>query len=156
MMAAPKGNQYALGNDGGRPTLYDDKYCKDIIDYFSKPAVNVGYKKEYNKDGSLKCEIPFELAAQYPTLQRYAHNVGVCHSTLLDWCKHNKEFAQAYARAKQLQEDIVLTNGMSNQFNSQFAQFILKNHFNYKDKTEVEQNTTIQISLANDLKYLGD
>ncbi len=137
-MAAPKGNKYAVGNNGGAPTKYRSEYCKQIIEYFTVQPQQVVYKKTYYADGGIKSEEPVVLPEQLPTFQKFADSIGVHVSTLLEWTEVHVEFSQAYARAKQLQEHIWLVNGMSNLYNSQFAQFFGKNCLGYKDKTEQE------------------
>lgn len=141
-MAAPKGNKYALGNKGGRPTIYKPEYCAEIVDYFKKEPFVTMYKKEYHKDGTLKSEIPILTANEFPTFQGFADKIGVHVDTLREWAGKHKEFSDAYARAKQLQEQIWLINGMQNLYNSQFAQFFGKNCLGYKDKQEIDQNVS--------------
>lgn len=146
-MGAPKGNKYAVGNKGGRPTLYKPEYCEQIIEYFKREPVNVLYKREYYKDGTLKTEIPILTAAEFPTIEGFAESIEVHKDTVYQWVKDNKEFSDAFSRAKQIQEQIWLVNGMQNLYNSQFAQFFGKNCLGYKDKMEVEQKgeSTIEI-----------
>jgi hypothetical protein len=125
-------------SNAGAPTKYKEEYCQGIIDYFTVQPQQVVYKKSYFADGTLKSEEPVTLPAQLPTFQGYADTIGVHIDTLNEWCKIHEEFSESYARAKQLQEKIWLVNGMSNLYNSQFAQFFGKNCLGYKDKTEVE------------------
>jgi hypothetical protein len=125
-------------SNAGAPTKYKPEYCQGIIDYFTVEPQQVVYKKEYFQNGTLKSEVPIVLPEQLPTFQGYADNIGVHIDTLNEWCKIHEEFSEAYARAKQLQEKVWLINGMSNLYNSQFAQFFGKNCLGYRDKTEVE------------------
>lgn len=137
-MAAAIGNQYAVGNCGGRPTDYKVEYCDMIIEHFTIQPQQTVYKKTYYADGAIKSEEPVILPEQFPTFQKFADTIGVTVSTLWEWEKKYDEFSKAYARAKQLQENIWLVNGMSNLYNSQFAQFFGKNCLGYKDRTETE------------------
>jgi hypothetical protein len=122
----------------GRPTVYDEKYCDMIIDYFTVQPQQTVYKKTYYADGGLKSEEPVVLPEQLPTFQKFADSIGVHIDTLHEWKDKHEEFSEAYARAKQLQEHIWLVNGMSNLYNAQFAQFFGKNCLGYKDKSEVD------------------
>lgn len=130
-------------NKGGRPTKYKEDYCQAIIDYFDIPPQQTVYKKTYFSDGTLKSEDPITLPAQFPTLQGFAHSIGVDKDTLLNWGEKHQEFFGALTRAKELQEKIWLVNGMGGQYNAQFAQFFGKNCLGYKDKQEVENKVTI-------------
>lgn len=128
--------------DVGRPTKYKAEYCESIVKYFDIPPQQVVYKESFFPDGTLKSNDPITLASQFPTLQGYAHSIDVHVDTMIEWCKEYKEFSEAYARAKQMQERVWLINGMSGLYNSQFAQFFGKNCLGYVDKTEQDINVT--------------
>lgn len=138
---------------GGRPTKYKPEFCDMIIKYFDKPPTREIYKTEYNKDGSIKSEIPIMVPAEFPTFQGFAHSINVNMDSLSEWIKVHPEFSVAYAHAKQIQESIWLQNGMSGLYNSQFAQFFGKNCLGYKDRAEVEinpdQDGVIKVSFVN-------
>jgi len=125
-------------NLGGRPTKYQPEYCQDIINYFEREPFTTMYKKEYFNNGELKSETPILTANEFPTFQGFAHKISVNIDTLHQWKEDYPEFSEAYAHAKQLQEQVWLVNGMQNLYNSQFAQFFGKNCLGYKDKTETE------------------
>ena len=127
----------------GRPSKYKPEYCEDIVKYFEVPPQQVIYKESYFPDGKLKSKDPITLACQLPTLQGYANSIKVHVDTMIEWCKEHKEFSEAYARAKQLQEQIWLINGMSGLYNSQFAQFFGTNCLGYKTKVEQDINANI-------------
>jgi hypothetical protein len=138
----------------GRPTTYQKEYCEQIVEHFQKEPFTVLYKEEYHKDGELKCKTPILTANEFPTFQGFADKIGVHIDTLHEWKDKHKEFSEAYARAKQMQEHIWLINGMQNLYNSQFAQFFGKNCLGYKDKVEVDQNNTgeLQVVFSSDLE----
>jgi hypothetical protein len=121
---------------GGRPTLYDLKYCEMIIDHFNIAPVTYQVKTEYSKDGSIKFETKVPVAVEFPTFQSFANKIGVSVDTLHEWKKVHPEFSESYARAQEIQEHIWLVNGMSGQYNSQFAMFFGKNCLGYKDRTD--------------------
>lgn len=122
----------------GAPTLYDEKYCEQIITYFSRQPFHEMYKREYFQNGALKSETPSLVANEFPTFQGFADSIGVHVDTLHEWKKVHIEFSEAYTRAKGIQEQIWLVNGMQNLYNAQFAQFFGKNCLGYTDKYEVE------------------
>jgi hypothetical protein len=130
---------------GGRPPKYKKKYCNEILEYFRKPPYETTLKEEYFADGSLKSRIPVTTATEFPTFQGFADKIGVHIDTLNEWCKKNKEFSEAYKRAKQLQEKIWLVNSMQNLYNAQFAQFFGKNCLGYRDKQEIEHSGNIKL-----------
>ncbi len=129
----------------GRTTKYKKEYCEDIISYFNIPSQICMYKEEYFQNGNLKSKTPIITASEFPTFQGYANKIGVHIDTLHEWKDKHKEFSEAYMRAKQLQEKIWLINGMSNLYNSQFAQFFGKNCLGYKDKQEIEHSGKLKL-----------
>lgn len=127
----------------GRPTKYNKKYCKEIIEYFNKPPQNCIYKEEYFNNGQVKSKTPIIVAEEFPTFQGFASKIGVNIDTLHEWKEKYVEFSEAYTRAKELQEKIWLVNAMGGLYNAQFAQFFGKNCLGYKDKQELEHSGNI-------------
>ena len=84
---------------GGRPSKYKPEYCKQLIEYFSKPLFEVA-------DGK-------QVARLFPTFTRFATMVGVNIETLRRWERKNQEFAVAYQQAKASQESILVEGAMS-------------------------------------------
>lgn len=118
----------------GRHTDYRAEYCDAIVRFFDMPA---------KTDGT---------AAEFPTVQDFACNLGVTVATLLNWCDKYPDFAQAYALARQKQESILLKNAMDGGYSAQFAKFFAINCFDgrYKDKQDldVKQDSTISFSIT--------
>jgi hypothetical protein len=106
---------------------YMPDYCEEIVLYFSQDPQVTHFKKTYHANGNLKSEEPVVLPRELPTFQGFADQIGVCQSTLEQWREKYPAFDQAYRRAKQLQEKIVLVNSISGLYSCQFAQFFTKN-----------------------------
>ncbi len=64
----------------GRPTVYDPKYVEDIIAFFDIEP----YEEKLLRDsrGGESIEL---VPAKFPTLARFAANIGVTRETLHDW-----------------------------------------------------------------------
>lgn len=123
------------------------------------PVDEDGYKRHL-----IKRETHKVITSTFPTMQRFAHLIDVHYDTLHEWAhatydedykivnmrgkKKYPRFSEAYMRAKQMQESILIENAMNWNFNPQFAMFFAKNCFGYKDKTEVEQTTTWMIGIV--------
>ncbi len=138
-------------------TTFKPEYCDMIIEHFRVPPQVMRSKETYYADGTIKSKEEYPVAADLPTFQGFADKFGVHVDTLHKWKEDNGAFSEAYARAKQLQEHIWLVNGMSNLYNSQFAQFFGKNCLGYKDKTETEitglNGGPIEVSNVSNLGY---
>jgi len=123
-MGAPKGNKFALGNEGGRPAMWDnvDELEQKIIDYFGtcKPIVEEGNIIDFGT----------------PTITGLALALGFASRQSIYDYKGKEEFAytikKALLRVENGYEKRLSHNGATG------AIFALKN-MGWKDKQEVEQ-----------------
>lgn len=130
-----------------RPTKYKLEYCQKLIDFFDiEPTREVPVVTTF-KNGTTR-ETTEERPEQLRFLSEFAKEIGVCHDTLLEWCKKHKEFSVAYTRAKELQKKHLITCGLLGLYNSHFAIFTAKNITDMQDKQtyEVESNTLADIA----------
>lgn len=117
-------------------SLFDKKYCKEIVDFFSVPYTVI------NNEGK-------EVANVLPTFEKFAVNIGVHRDTLNEWQKEeNKEkypnFSDSYKKAKALQDDMVNNLAIRGFYNPTYTIFWAKNRLGMKDKQEVEQTGNAQ------------
>lgn len=123
-MGAPEGNQYAIGNDGGRPLAYEsvDELEKAIEEYFDKEEgdawIDMGDTKVF-----------------MPTVSGLAFHLGIATETLRRY-EHKDEFCVTVKKAKQRIE-ISLEQRLAGQAVTGTI-FNLKNNFGWKDKSEQE------------------
>lgn len=122
----------------GRPSDYRPEYCEEIVSYFDRPLFKEGYKKELH---------------DFPTLQEYAARIRcVSMQTLHNWAAAHPEFMEAFNRAKQLQEMLLVQGGLSRAYDGGFTKFILNSVSDtYKDKptvVDVSDDTKGLIKLA--------
>lgn len=106
----------------GRPTKYRPKYCKKIIEYFSRKPYEIVDGKEIPNDP--------------PAMFRFAASIGVEDTTLEDWTKKFPEFYLAYKKAQKLQENFVVVNAMRDNYAQAFSIFYMKNVFRWQDRIE--------------------
>ena len=135
----------------GRPSKYKEEYCQMMIDYFSVEPTEMRLDTEVVESGEIgdhaevirKKSTTKEKGVQFPTFVRFALKIGVTDNTLQHWCKDNPEFLRAYDSCRELQEDCWKINSLNGTYNPTFAQFLGKNVYGYKDRTEVDQNVVI-------------
>jgi len=124
----------------GRPSKYNPKFCEDIIKYFDiEPHFETPVTYTY-KDGTTKEEIKL-MPSDLPTLAGFAVKIGVDRDTIHQWSKDHKEFSDAIKRAKECQENILVTNGLNDLYAQPFAVFTAKNVIGWRDKTETDITT---------------
>jgi len=146
-------------NTMGRPTVYKPEYCQELLDYFSIPAYNILEVRD--NAGNVKEVKP--IPNLFPTLARFACNIGVTRETLHDWAtKENEDktlrypdFSYAYKKAKEYQEANLVEGALSGAYAQAFAIFTSKNVLGWKDKTEQELTGSnggpVRIVAMNDL-----
>lgn len=116
-MAAPKGNKFALGNNGGHPPI------------FAKP-----------EDLENKCFEYFEYCIkndEKPTITGLTLYVGFCSRSSWDDYKKKNEFSYIVKRAKLTVEHSYEQSGTT------FDMFALKN-MGWKDKQEIDNTHEIK------------
>lgn len=119
----------SLSQERGAPTKYKEKYCKEILEYFSsKPYEKIAGRNE---------------AGDYPSLAGFAIQIGVSQRSFHNWAKEYPEFYEALMLAKDYQENWLLVNGLKNTVPPQFAQFVLINHSDFRAKAKDEAPDTV-------------
>jgi hypothetical protein len=149
--------QFQQGNTIGKETRfkknnsvavkYKDEFCDMLTTFFTERPSEVIYEEEYHKDGTLKKRVPkIILPPKYPTFEAFAVSIGVTSRTLREWAdvgedgkpKHPR-FSYAYARAKDMQLAIAKNCGITKQYDSNFAKFVLINDHDLTDRVVQEQ-----------------
>jgi hypothetical protein len=123
----------------GRPTKYKPEYCKQIEEFFDiDPYREVTDVYTY-KDGTTKETIKL-LPNDMIFMGDFARKIGVNKDTLYEWAKKYPEFSDSLKRANELQERLLVVNGLNGVYNSTFAIFAAKNMIGWRDKQELEHS----------------
>lgn len=138
-------NVIDLRHPGGRPTKYDPKYCEELLAFFDVDPWTLEEKVMTRRDGSEVSEA-VRLPTRLPTFERFAHKIGVHVDTMIEWANKkdeagnlvHPEFSEAYKRAKQLQKDLLVENGLQGLYNTPWSIFLAKNITDLRDKQEHE------------------
>lgn len=143
----PVGKETRFKKNNGAAVKYKDEYCDRMEIFFQEQECKVIYEEEYFKDGGLKKRVPKMIIPQkYPTFEAFAVSIGVTSRTLREWAdvgedgkpKHPR-FSVAYARAKEMQLAIAKNNGITKQYDGNFAKFVLINDHEMSDRVVQEQ-----------------
>lgn len=139
--AAPK-------NKGGRPEgtgKYKKEYIKKLLDYFDIKAYEDKVKLKTFKDGSTE-KTEYREANAMPQLAGFARKIKVCRDTINEWSKPENArkypgFSDALKRAKDCQEDILITNGVLGLYPTGSFAFTAKNVIGWRDNYGVDMTT---------------
>ena len=122
----------------GRPSKYDPKFCKRIIDYFTQDLYIERIKSRITSKTGAVCE-NMELLPNPPKwFGSFAYSIGVTQKTLTEWIKTKADFCLAYTRAKELQHEHIKNLANMGLYNSNFATFTMKNISDWRDKKDLE------------------
>lgn len=127
----------------GRPTDYLIEYCEKIIKFFDREPIETIEIPYEDKNGETQIKILRE-PCQCPTFEKFSADIGVSRQTLLAWTKKNPDFLVAYERARCLQANIMMVNGMSGAYSAAFTNLSMKNMHGWADKQEIENSHTVQ------------
>jgi hypothetical protein len=112
---APKGNQNAVGNNGGAPEIYTQEWLENeaklLIDWF---------------------EVPRNIWLKGFALQR-----GYDPGRLEEFADKSVVFSLALKKAKSIQEFKLVDKGLFNETNSNITKFVLANNHGWTEKQQI-------------------
>ncbi len=125
----------------GRPSKYRPEYAAMLIQYFDSLSVPWTEQRLNTAGGGEKIEM---VPCRFPNFARFAANIGVSRDTIHHWATEkdkdghpvNAEFSDAYARARAIQEAVLLEGSMAGVFESRMAGLAAKNLIGWADKLE--------------------
>jgi hypothetical protein len=139
----------------GRPSKYRLEYAAELVKHFSCEPF------EYiviDADSGRTAQVPGKL----PLLQEFAAKIGVASSTLRAWATVtddagnplHPEFQAAYARARDLQQSVLIQGALAGAFDSRVACLALKNLAGWRDRVEVEEVGSMPDKANLELNYV--
>lgn len=120
----------------GRPTLYREEYCEQIIEYFEQPLYII--KEKEIASGGRKVIIKEEVPNSLPTFEGFARKLRVDHDTLVNWTRKHKDFFGAYMLCKGIQKEFIVEHGSKGNYNAAFTKFLAVNVTDLRDKVTHE------------------
>ena len=123
------GNKNAVGNKGGRPTKYTPEVIKTTLHYIDN------YNEyEYN---------------EIPSITGLARALDLSDDTLQNWNKQPEkvEFFGILDKILRKQHDVLISKGLSGDFNSNICKLVLGKH-GYHDQSKVENIGSMDINVG--------
>lgn len=121
-MAAPKNNQYAKGNKGGKPP---------IVPKDDRGALFVEMLSDFQDhlDTLDKNKSPIFI-------ENWCRKHNLSDQTLHNYCEADEVFLATFKRCKQIQKEVLITGGLKGYFNPTAFIFTAKNITDMRDKVE--------------------
>lgn len=116
--------------DVGRPTLYTEELLGKAQEYLLACE-----DKEIEK-GTEERPV-YSLKVKLPTKGGLARFLGVSRETLYAWSKEKPEFSDIMEQIGAEQEDKLINNGLSGDYNSTIAKVLLTKH-GYRDAVDTD------------------
>lgn len=137
-----------------RPSLYREEYNEQMLEYFN---IEVSEIVEVEVSGKVEQR---ERINKFPTLTRFASNIGVTRETLYNWA-HDRdkvsgelvrpEFFHTYTRCMDLQESLIIEGGMSGKYETKALIFLAPNISRLKNKVETTADVTVISTTTDEL-----
>lgn len=156
-MPAPKGNKYAEGNEGGRPTKLTPELlekAKTYLEYCEKNPVIREKVKTVQSESKLEKSTEREEYPHLPTVAGFAVYLGINKDTVYEWSKEDKEFSDVLANVQTASEEMKWKYGASGTLNANIVRFGLSAIHGYKEKTETDITSKGESVNVLDPKYL--
>ena len=145
------GEETRFQKENAAACKYHEKYADELIEYFNQPATRIEYRETFNSNGVLIKRTPVVIANDYPTFEKFAADHNVTVNTLLNWRDQSRRFANAYARAKEMQKITLVQNTLRGMYNPMFAKLLAVNEHGMTEKVENKSEVTFSVSLSEDI-----
>lgn len=119
---------------GGRPSEYSEEILVKANEYLDS------CEDEEVEKGSDERPV-YSIKVKLPTKGGLARYLGVARDTLYEWAKIHEEFSDIMEALSAEQEDKLINNGLSGDYNPTIAKVLLSKH-GYKEASE--QETTLK------------
>jgi hypothetical protein len=132
--AAPASREY---RGPGRPTSYRPEFATKIIEFFDvEPFEDIPVPQP---SGLVKLQ---RMPRKPPMLGAFAKSIGVSKTAVDTWATavnsdggpRHPEFAEAYARARVMQEELLTVGGSMGAYESRFLAMVMKNLCGWQDQ----------------------
>ena len=145
----------------GRPTAYRPEFCEMMVDFFDIPLEREVVVDVEDGQGNTVKETRI-IVNPFPTFTRFASRIGVSRESLRNWASAKKsddtpvkpEFFCAYARARDLQEALLIEGGMSGVYNYKFAILAARNILGWRGRVEHEVKESGSGATVNELDQI--
>ena len=113
-----------------RGITYNENYCKMLVDFCKKPKA---YTTKKDKSTGLMVKVPWE----YPTIAEFRVKHNIPKRTWFKRVEKYPELAEAVDLVKDIQEDMLIKNGLSGRWNAQVVSRVGMSDHDWTDKKEI-------------------
>jgi hypothetical protein len=107
---------------GGRPTTYSEEMLARTKEYIQECQDTI-------QDGKLKVNLP--------TVEGLSLYLGATRSTIYLWAEEHKEFSDTLDDLKAKQAQMLVSQGLANNYNSTIAKLMLSSNHGMREKSDI-------------------
>lgn len=155
----PKTGRYLRGSPqetnkngkGGAPRKHNpEDYAQALIDHFKVDFSRSEVKSTTRGKNDYYREDVTTVANYLPQIEGFARKFGINADMLVSWASAKQadgvtprwpEFSAAYKLAKNLQQEMLIANGLNGYYNPIFAKFVAQNFTDLRDKQAIDHTT---------------
>lgn len=117
----------------GRPSGYDPRYCREIIEFFN--IERCYERKTFRRLRNGEETVTREWVMHRPRFMiDFAMKIDVSLATIARWRNQHPEFREAYSMARALQAAHIMTGGLLGKFNARFSMLYLINEVRWRNQ----------------------
>lgn len=131
-MGAPKGNRFAVGNHGGRPTKLTPEMLEKAKGFLDWKSTQMMERIVFQKGEKCTLEVP-----EPPTLTSLALYLGISDQTSYNWAEESKEYLEIFTQVKQKYSEYLVRYGLSDQYNAGLAKFLLSSDHGKREGKDI-------------------
>lgn len=137
----------------GRPSEYKEEYIDKVDEYLeANQDEEIQLVKQSNSEKGYEM-YDNKLKVKLPTIEGFAHFIGVSKKTLYNWRDEHEDFLHALEKIEVEQKERLINSGLSNDYNSTIAKLILSSNHGMREKSDV---TTDGEKITDESKELTD
>lgn len=118
----------------GRPTDYTDKVIPKTMEYIKKceDEIYIFQKMSGKTDGFEE-----KVRVNLPSIAGLALHLEVSRDTVYEWEKYYPKFSDTLMRIRALQEQMLISGGLSGKYNPLITKLILSTNHGYSEKKDI-------------------
>lgn len=122
----------------GRPSEYREEYIQKVGEYLeSHQDEEVQVVKQANQGRGYEM-YDNKLKVRLPTIEGFARYINVNKTSLYEWEKIHPEFSNALDNIRIEQQERLINQGLSGEYNSTIAKLILSSNHGMREKSETD------------------
>jgi hypothetical protein len=124
-----------MAHPSGRPTKYTEDFIP-LIDEYVKQNQDEWYQLT-KTDGVNTTSFENRVRVKLPTLEGFAHFLGVSRRSIFEWKDKYPIFSHSLEKIEEEQRQRLINSGLSGDYSPVIAKLLLSNNFGMKERSDL-------------------